>query len=96
MRYTINLTSDDLKTIEFISYGRPHWAKVAARMFTEVGENVVSATEYWNLSEAIETDRDEGRPEFAMLSLGSELAAKLHDFLWNVSDDEPEILEAVA
>jgi len=74
--YTLHLTSEDIKTIAFVS-GRYGWSDNLS--WCVVGKNNLSESEAWEWYEAVEADTEGGHDLFPLLSGDSDLCRKLID-----------------
>lgn len=74
MAYILNLTAEDIATIDFVSSGYD-WAN--ALSCYEEGDNVLTESDAWDLKEAFESDTEGGHSLFPMLARDSELYEKL-------------------
>lgn len=82
MAYTITLTEEDTKTIDFIG-SRYLWSEACSVL--DVGVNELTESEAWELSEAINEDLEDHRGMLPLLSPSSSLYTKLIDFIDSIA-----------
>lgn len=80
MAYRINLTEEDIDTIDFVGH-RYAWSEALQGLASEPGELVLAEHEAWELAEAFESDCEGGHSMFPMLDTDSDLYRKLWAFL---------------
>ena len=82
--YRIELTRDDLKTIQFVG-GRYAWSEARSSAAGEEDDGTATVEleehEAWDMAEAFKSDTEGGHSYFPLLDIGSDLATKLFAFL---------------
>jgi hypothetical protein len=75
--YTLTLTENDFRAIEFAQDGYA-WAEALSAL--GVGENNFHEHEAWALAEAFESDTEGGHSPFPCLNPASDLYTRLREF----------------
>lgn len=81
--YTIELTEDDCKDINFVGH-RYCWSSELQNKFVRPGTNKFREIDAWDIKFAFESDTEGGHSMFPMLDSNSELYSKLLKFYCSI------------
>ena len=79
--YLLTLTDQDIETIAFVG-GRYCWSDALRSL--AAGDNELTESEAWVISEAIEADMVGGHDAYPMLDTSSTLCTKLHSLYQSI------------